>query len=272
MKDKIVLITGSTDGIGKQTALDLADIGCRVIVHGRNPALTESTANYIASKTGNSSIDFFVADFSSLQNVRQLSRKIHLKYGHLDVLINNAGVFMNERGLSHDGYEMTFAINHLAHFYLTNLLFDLLQNSPQGRIVSVASMAHASDLDFENLQGEKFFDAYTAYSYSKLCNILFTYLLADKIFDSPITVNSLHPGVISTKLLHAGWGSGGSRIQEGSSTSVYLATSTEMGQITGKYFSNGRQAKSSGISYDKDIQEKLWELSEMMIGEKFYVQ
>ena len=269
MKDKIVLITGSTDGIGKQTALDLADIGCRVIVHGRNPALTESTANYIASKTGNSSIDFFVADFSSLQDVKQLSGEIHAKYDHLDILVNNAGVFMNERVLSQDGYEMTFAINHLAHFYLTNLLMDLLQSAPQGRIVNVASMAHASELDFENLQGEKFFDAYTAYSYSKLCNILFTNLLAAKIFDSPITVNSLHPGVISTKLLHAGWGSGGSRIQEGSTTSVYLATSQEVETVSGKYFSNGRQAKPSAISYDKDIQEKLWELSEEMIGEKF---
>ncbi|RLD53720.1 MAG: short-chain dehydrogenase, partial [Bacteroidetes bacterium] len=225
MKDKTILITGSTDGIGKQTALELAGLGCHVIVHGRNPELTESTANYIASKTGNNNIDFFVTDFSSLQDVKQLSDEIHTKYKNMDVLINNAGVFLNERKLSLDGFEMTFAVNHLAHFYLTNLLLDLLQNVQQGRIVNVASMAHASELDFENIRGKKYFDAYTAYSYSKLCNIMFTYYLAEKIFDSTITVNCLHPGVIGTKLLHAGWGSGGSGIHEGSKTSVYLATS-----------------------------------------------
>ncbi len=269
MKDKTILVTGSTDGIGKQTALELAQLGCHIIIHGRNPEFTESTANYIASKTGNGSIDYFVADFSSLQDVKQLSCEIHAKHDHLDVLINNAGVFMNERVLSQDGFEMTFAVNHLAHFYLTNLLMDLLYSAPRGRIVNVASMAHASELDFDNLQGKKFFDAYTAYSYSKLCNILFTNLLAEKLFDSPITVNSLHPGVISTKLLHAGWGSGGSRIQEGSKTSVYLAVSQEVETVTGKYFSNSRQAKSSAISYNRDIQKQLWELSEEMIGEKF---
>lgn len=269
MKNKLILITGSTDGIGKQTALELAELGYRIIVHGRNPEITKRTKEYIASKTGNNNIDFVVADFSSLQNVIQLSDEIHAKYDQLDVLINNAGVFMNERELSPNGFEMTFAINHLAHFLLTKLLMDLLQKTKLGRVVNVASMAHASELDFENLQGEKFYDAYTAYSCSKLCNILFTYLLAEKTFDSPITVNCLHPGVISTKLLHAGWGSGGSRIQEGSTTSVYLATSPEMETITGKYFSNSRQAGSSGISYNRITQRKLWELSEEMIGEKF---
>ena len=269
MKIKTILITGSTDGIGKQTALELAESGYRVIVHGRNQEITKQTADFISSKTGNNDIDFFVADFSSLQDVKKLSDKIHSKYDQLDVLINNAGVFMNKRELSRDGFEMTFAINHLAHFLLTNLLMDLLQNAPQGRIVNVASMAHASELDFENLQGEKFFDAYTAYSYSKLCNIMFTYLLAEKHIGDPITVNCLHPGVISTKLLHAGWGSGGSRLQEGSTTSVFLATSPEVDLVTGKYFTNSRQAKSSGISYDIGIQNQLWELSEKMIGEKF---
>ena len=269
MKNKTILITGSTDGIGKQTALELAKSGYRLIVHGRNPETTKQTAEFIASKTNNDNIGFFVADFSSLQNVRQLSNEIHSKYDHLDILINNAGIFMNEKKLSQDGFEMTFAVNHLAPFLLTKLLMDLLQKSPQGRIVNVASMAHASELDFKNLQGEKSFDPYTAYSYSKLCNILFTNLLAEKTFDSPITVNSLHPGVIGTKLLHAGWGSGGSRIQEGSITSVYLATSPEVESVSGKYFSNSRQAKSSAISYDRDIQKQLWELSEEMIGEKF---
>ena len=269
MHNKTILITGSTDGIGKQTAFDLAELGNTVIVHGRNPERTKETAEFISQKSANMNVGFFVADFSSLREIRKMSGEIHSEYEQIDILINNAGVFMNERKLSRDGFEMTFAVNHLAHFLLTKLLMDLLQKAPQGRIINVASMAHASELDFENLQGEKFFDAYTAYSYSKLCNILFTNLLAEKMFDSPITVNSLHPGVISTKLLHAGWGSGGSRIQEGSTTSVFLATSPDVESVSGKYFSNSRQSKSSGISYDRDIQVQLWELSEKMIGKKF---
>ncbi len=268
MEIKTILITGSTDGIGRQTALQLAELGYRVIVHGRNPEITKQTARFIESKTENNNIDFFVSDFSSLQNVKQFAKEIHAKYRHLDVLINNAGVYMNERKLSYDGFEMTFAVNHLAHFVLTNLLMDLIQNALQGRIVNVASMAHASELDFKNLQGEKFFDAYTAYSYSKLCNIMFTYHLAEKQIGKPITINCLHPGVISTKLLHAGWGSGGSRIQEGAKTSVYLATSPEVESVSGKYFSNSRQAKSSAISYDRNIQKQLWDLSEEMTGKK----
>jgi NAD(P)-dependent dehydrogenase (short-subunit alcohol dehydrogenase family) len=269
MKGKTILVTGSTDGIGKQTALELAGAGNNVIIHGRNPERTKQTTDYLSAKTGNNNVSFFVADFSSFRNIRKLSDEIHSKFGQLDVLINNAGVFMNERELSRDGFEMTFAVNHLAHFLLTSLLMDMLKKSPQGRIINVASLAHANELDFENLQGEKHFDAYTAYSCSKLCNILFTYRLAEKIIGSPITTNCLHPGVISTKLLHAGWGMGGSRLQEGSKTSVYLAISPEMESITGKYFSNSRQTKSSAISYDRDVQKRLWVLSEEMTGIKF---
>ncbi|NOX46674.1 MAG: SDR family oxidoreductase [Chlorobi bacterium] len=270
MQTKTILVTGSTDGIGKQTALELAETGHHVIVHGRNAERTKQAAEFIRAKAANGNVDFVVADFSSLENVKKLSDEIHSKYEKLDVLLNNAGVFMNERKLSRDGFEMTFAINHLAHFLLTELLMDLIGKAPQGRIVNVASMAHANELDFENLQGEKFYDGYTAYSCSKLCNILFTYRLAEDIADSEVTVNCLHPGVISTKLLHAGWGSGGSRLQEGSTTSVYLATSPDVKTISGKYFSNSRQTKSSAISYNRDVQKRLWELSEVMSGVKSY--
>jgi len=262
IQNKTALITGSTDGIGKQTAFELAEMGAKVIIHGRNSLRTKSVYEEIKNKTGNDSIDYFVADFSSLDEVKSLSHDIHQKYEKLDVLLNNAGIYESEKVITKDGFEKTFAINHIAHFLLTALLMDLIKKSDYSRIINVASMAHASELDFDNLQGDKFYDGYTAYSYSKLCNILFTYYLTQKLSGTNITTNCLHPGVIGTKLLQAGWGIGGGSLKEGCRTSVYLASSPEVENITGKYFVNSRQANSSSISYDKQVQKKLWDLSE----------
>lgn len=266
MNNKTILITGSTDGIGKQTALELAGLGATVIVHGRNELKAKAAAEELISKSENSNIDFFFADLSSLNDIRQMSGAIHEKYKQIDIMINNAGVYKNNRELSVDGFELTFAVNHLAYFLLTGLLLNLLKKSNSGRIINVASQAHASFLDFENLQAEKSFDGYDAYSRSKLCNILFTYQIARKLTDSTITVNALHPGVINTKLLHNGWGSGGSAIGEGSETSVYLASSPDVKQISGQYFSNLKSTRSSLISYDLEIQNRLWDISESMTG------
>jgi NAD(P)-dependent dehydrogenase (short-subunit alcohol dehydrogenase family) len=264
MKNKTILITGSTDGIGKQTAIDLAEMGATVIVHGRNMEKTITTAEEISEITGNRAVDYFVADFSSLKAVRKLSEDIHKKYNSLDVQINNAGIYQHHRELSEEGFEMTFAVNHLAHFLLTKLLLDLIRKTKGGRILNVSSMAQASDIDFENLQGEKHFDGYSAYSLSKLCNVLFTYQAAQKWRDDGLTINCLHPGVIRTKLLRTGWGLGGQPVEMGSKTSVYLATSPDVEGISGKYFSNSRQVQSAGISYDTAIQKRLWEISEDM--------
>jgi NAD(P)-dependent dehydrogenase (short-subunit alcohol dehydrogenase family) len=264
-KDKIILITGSTDGIGKQTAKDLAVTGAAVLIHGRDNKRTKNTAEEIAEMTGNSTLDFFVADLSSLNEVKRLAEEIHSKYLHIDVLINNAGVFQRHKEMSSDGYEMTFAVNHLSHFLLTGLLTDLLEKAYRSRIINVSSIAHADHIDFENLQGDKFYDGYEAYSLSKLCNILFTYEAARRLQQSGITVNCLHPGVIKTKLLRTGWGLGGSPIETGSKTSVYLAASADVENVTGRYFSNLRQVASSKISLDIVIQNKLWQLSEEMV-------
>ena len=269
IKDKTILITGSTDGIGKQTAIELAQTGANVIIHGRNQQRTKSVYEAIKDKTGNDSIDYFVADLSSLEEVRGLSDNIHDKYEKIDVLLNNAGVFEPERIITKDGFERTFAVNHLAHFLLTDLLMDLIEKPDSGRIINVSSMAHASDLDFDNLQGEQHYDGYTAYSYSKLCNILFTYHLARKLSDTNITANCLHPGVIGTKLLRAGWGIGGGSLKEGCRTSVYLATSHEVENVSGKYFVNNRQANPASISYDVSIQNRLWKLSEELVSISF---
>jgi NAD(P)-dependent dehydrogenase (short-subunit alcohol dehydrogenase family) len=265
MKDKIVLITGSTDGIGRQIAIDLAEMGASVIIHGRNELKARDAMKDITRQTGNKKLDFVVADLASLAQIKKLAAEIRSKYDRIDVLINNAGVFMNRRELSQDGFEMTFAVNHLSYFLLTGLLLDLVKKSNYARIINVASMAHANSLDFDNLQGEKYFEGYDAYSRSKLCNILFTYKLASKLKGSHVTVNVLHPGVIRTKLLHAGWGGGGASLERGAETSVYLATSPDVEGVSGKYFANRRITDSSSVSHDISVQDKLWELSEQFV-------
>jgi len=160
MDDKTILLTGSTDGIGKQTALELAELGARVILHGRNKSKVKQVLQEFGQKTGNDQLDFFIADLSSLQQIRMMGTEIQRKYNRLDVLINNAGVAMNNLEMSDDGYEMTFAVNHLAVFDFTLLLLDLMTRSAPSRIINVSSMAHSSSLNFENLVKPRHFDSY----------------------------------------------------------------------------------------------------------------
>ncbi len=265
MNDKIILITGSTDGIGKQAAFELAELGARVIVHGRNKSKVEQVLHELERKTGNDRLDFATADLSSLQQIRTMAAEIKRKYNRIDVLINNAGVAMNKLELSEDGYEMTFAVNHLAVFALTLPLLDLLTQTALSRIINVSSMAHSASLNFENLVQPKHFDGWEVYCQSKLCNILFTYELAEKLQSQGVTVNCLHPGVIDTKLLRVNFG-GGSPVSEGSRKLVYLATKTEVATVTGKYFYDNRQTRSAEITYDPEARKKLWDLSKKLCG------
>ncbi len=264
MNDKTILITGSTDGIGKQTALELAEMGARVILHGRNKSKVKQVIQELEQKTGNDQLDFFIADLSSLQQIRTMGTEIRRKYNRLHVLINNAGVAMDKLKISEDGYEMTFAVNHLAVFAFTLLLLDLLTQSAPSRIINVSSMAHSSSLNFDNLAEPRHFDGWQVYRQSKLCNILFTYALAEKLQNLGVTVNCLHPGVIDTKLLRVNFG-GGSPVTEGSRKLVYLATAPELATVTGKYFKDNRQTRSAEITYDPEIQKKLWILSEQLL-------
>lgn len=266
MKNKTILITGSTDGIGKQTALDLAKTGATILLHGRNPARGERVVHEIRKATGNGRIEIFIADLASLKQIRSLAEQVHQKHKILHILINNAAIYENTRKITQGGFEMSFAVNYLAPFLLTYLLLDLMKRGAPSRVINVSSMAHASSIDFENLQGEKHYSGYEAYSLSKLCDILFTYKLASRLEGTGITANCLHPGVINTKLLKTGWGMGGSPVTEGSKNSVYLATSPELKGVTGKYFVNKKQAKSSGISYNQETQTKLWHISEKLTG------
>jgi NAD(P)-dependent dehydrogenase (short-subunit alcohol dehydrogenase family) len=266
MQNKTVLITGSSDGIGRQTAKDLATMGAHVIVHGRNAEKTEKIIREVMEEVPGAEVSGVSGDLASFNGIHKMSQKLHDRFDRIDVLINNAGVFKKERFFSQDGIELTFAVNHLSYYLLTGLMLDLLRKSEDARIVNVASQAHASQLDFNNLQGEKYYEGYDAYSRSKLCNILFSYFMSDALADVSVTVNVLHPGVISTKLLHEGFGAGGSRLTEGSKTSVYLASDPALKGNTGGYYSNQQAVRSARISYDKKVQQQLWQVSEAMTG------
>jgi len=217
--------------------------------------------------TGNQHIDLFIADLSRIDQVRKLAADVKAKYSHLHVLINNAGIYMNERVLTPDGLEMTFAVNHLAPFILTHDLLDLLKHSAPSRLITVSSVAHQRGrLDAQNLQGERKFSPYVAYSLSKLANILFTVEIAERLAGTGITANCLHPGVINTKLLRDGFSIEGGSPEEGAETSVYLATSPAVEEVTGKYFVKKREVRLSSHAVDRRDRHELWRISEKLAG------
>lgn len=260
-----VLITGATDGIGKQTAIELASKGYNIIVHGRNEEKVNDAVEEVKKNAEDASVDGMAADFESLQEVSQLAEKIKEKYEKLDILINNAGVALQQRETTKDDFEKTFQVNYLAHFLLTNRILNLIKKSEKGKIVNVTSMVHATAIDFENLQGEQMYEGSNAYSLSKLCNILFTYKLARELEDENVTVNCLHPGVISTKLLKSHWGGTGGSVKEGAENIIYVATYEGIDNVTGKYFVNKMPQSSATVTYETNKQDKLWEVSKEMV-------
>jgi retinol dehydrogenase 12 len=272
MQDKLCLVTGATLGIGRESALGLARMGAHVVIAGRDEARTRETAAAIAAQSGNAQIDFLVADLSSQAEVRRLAREFRDQYRRLDVLLHNAGAIFTKRETTVDGFERTWALNHLAQFLLTQLLLDRLEASAPARIVNVASRAHMSGtIDFNNLQGEKKFSAIGAYNRSKLANILFTYALARRLAGKGVTANCLHPGVVGT-----GFGQNTPGFLKtvlglakpflitpeiGAATSIYLASSPDVADVSGKYFAKCAPVASSKLSADVALQERLWELS-----------
>jgi len=266
MHGKTVVITGSSEGIGKQTALELARLGARVILHGRHASKLKATRDEITIATGNDTIEFIVADLSSIAEVRGFGKEILSACPKLDVLINSAGVLIADRTLTSDGFETTFTINHLAHFVLTNILLDRIRDSAPARIITVSSQLHLSGtIDFENLHGEHHYDGRSAYCNSKLANVLFSHELSSVLTGSQVTSNSLHPGVIATKLLRQGFGSsGGNELSVGAETPVYLASSDDVATISGQYFQRKRIADSHPDADNVTLRRRLWNVSEEM--------
>lgn len=256
-----ILVTGATDGIGKQTALNLVRHGARVLVHGRNLHRAESAVAELKALSGLSCLEPVAGDFSSLAQVRTLAEDIRSRADRLDVLVHNAGVYMKARVVTVDGLETTFQVNHLASFLLTHLLLDRLEAA--ARIVVVSSVAHQGGyIDFQNLQGERLFDAYSAYASSKLANLLFAMELAERLRGTGVTVNGLHPGAIGTKLLKTGFNMEGAGVERGALTPTYLATSPEVQGVTGRYFMDCKPTSFSLYVKDEKLRGRFWEVSE----------
>jgi NAD(P)-dependent dehydrogenase (short-subunit alcohol dehydrogenase family) len=268
MKEKICMITGANSGIGKATALGLAEMDATVVMVCRNQNWGEAARSEIIEVTKNQSIELLIADLSSQKAIHQLVSDFKRKYQKLHVLINNAGVLLQNRSLTVDGFETTFAVNYLAPFLLTHLLIDLIKASAPARIINVSSGTHSwSHLNLDDLQNEMKYEAWTAYSQSKLALILFTYELARRLSGINVTVNCLHPGVIDTNIgsithvEHPISSKSFNKLRRGAETSLYLASSPEVKDITGNYFVRKSAAKSSTESYDELIAKKLWQIS-----------
>ncbi len=281
MTGKVVLITGATNGIGKMAALEIAKIGATVVIVGRNPEKTEQVLAELKQQSGNEQIDMLLADLSVMEQVRSVTAAFKAKYDRLDVLLNNAGAFFSDRRESADGFELTFALNHLNYFLLTNLLLDMLKASSPARIVNVSSEAHQGvrEINWDNLDGKQSYGmaGFQAYGLSKLANILFTRELARRLDGTGVTANSLHPGTVAT-----GFGQNNNNLlikvlltlfkpflkspEQGAETLIYLSTAATVDGVTGKYFASRAEAATSALAQDDEAARRLWDISAQMVG------
>ncbi len=280
MKGRVCLVTGATAGIGLVTARELARKGARVILVGRSAERCSRAAEEIRAGTGSGLVEYLTADLSSQAEIRRLADSVLSRADRLDVLVNNAGGIFLKRQESVDGIEMTFALNHLSYFLLSNLLLPLLERSAPARIVSVASDAHKGvSIVIRDIEGKVRFGGWRAYQQSKLANILFTYELARRLEGKRVTANALHPGFVRTTIFRepgvVGWllRRAADLIalspEAGARTSVYLASSPDVAEISGRYFVKEKPVQSSQQSRDTLAAERLWRLSEDMTGQKF---
>ncbi len=277
MQGKVCLVTGSSSGIGKVTARELAQMGATVVMVCRNRVKGKAAQAEIKEASRNAQVDLIVADLSELAQVRRVANEFKLHYTQLHVLINNAGGINSEHKITADGLEFTFATNYLAPFLLTHLLLDVLKASAPARIVNVSSLAHTQGkIDFADLQGTQRYSFGKAYGQSKLAQISFTYELASQLEGTGVTVNALHPGMIASNFNDGLKGIAhviggviyffvGRNVEKGAQTTLYLATSPEIERVSGKYFSDCKQTPSSKLSYDVIIRQRLWNISEELI-------
>lgn len=274
MKDKICVITGASAGIGKVAALRLAELGARIVMVCRDRQKGEMARDEIKRQSGNASVELLLCDLSSQKQIRRLAEEFKATHDRLDVLLNNAGLYLPKRTTTEDGFEMTFAVNHLAYFLLTNLLLDLLKKSAPSRIVNVSSAAHFyGKMEFDNLQGERKYGGVAAYNNSKLANVLFTRELSRRLEGTNVTANCLHPGAVATSIFRnlpkpIEWLIKAFTMspERGAETSVYLASSPDVETVTGKYFDNKQEKYPSRLAQDDELARQLWQVSEEMTG------
>jgi retinol dehydrogenase-12 len=269
-EDKIVLITGATDGVGRQTALQLAKQGYNIVMMVRSKDRADKTRAEIKEQSGNQKIDYILADLKSFAQVRKAAADFNAKYPRLDILINNAGLVVPEKVMTADGFEESFQVNHLAPFLLTHLLLDKIKLSAQGRIINLSSEGHRiAKFDPENFNAEKKYSSMDQYCFTKLCNIYFTNELAQRLKGTNVTVNAVHPGVVASsfaatstgfyKILFSLMRPFMITVERGAATSVYASTSLDT--VTAQYLKDSKVSKSSKLSHDKTNQALLWKYS-----------
>ena len=271
MGGEVCIVTGSNSGIGKETALALAEMGATVIMVVRNQKRGQEALDKIVSQTGNHSISLMICDMSSMSSIRSFAAEFKKQYSRLDVLINNAGAEFVRRQVTAEGFEQTFAVDYMAPFFLTHELLELLKASAPSRIINVSSgLAKNGKVDFNDLQNERNYKGMQAYSNTKLMILMWTYELSRRLAGSGVTVNALMPGFVATNL---GKNSGSLRsaimftmvrliqisAKKGAETSVYLASAGKVKDITGKCFSKKTEVKTNPASYDQEAQKKLWD-------------
>lgn len=278
MQGKICLVTGATSGIGRVTATALASSGAHVILTGRRDAQMQAALDEIRVEVPDASLTWYLADYSDLDQVRDMAVRIGDDYSHLDVLVNNAGAFFNKRIPTEYEVEKTFLVNHLAPFLLTIELLPLLYKSSSARIINVSSAAHEYDaMNFADIGFKRGYFGMKAYSRSKLANVLFTYELARRLADTNITVNAVHPGHVATNIWRTNFLLIGPLLswmmrrvaltpEQGADNTIYLISSPDVVGVTGKYFVEREAARSSDLSYDQTVALRLWEFSLRMTG------
>ena len=281
MEKKVCLITGANTGIGKIAATEIARQGYRVVMANRDSDKSRAAQEDIKKESGNDDVTLLTVDLASLQSVHELANKFLSRFDRLDVLVNNAGVWMGDYEKTGDGLEKTFAVNHFAHFLLTTLLLDLLKKSSPSRIVVTSSEGEKiGGFDLDNFMDEKQFGSIRTYCRTKRANLHFIHELARRIEGSGVTVNALHPGPVKTDLFRAStlpwWFKASLAIgkpflrtpEKGAQTIIYLATSPDVEGVSGKYFVDKKPRRSTRASYDETKEKQLWELSEKLTAAK----
>lgn len=278
VRDKTILVTGATSGIGLEASVALAKRGARVVLIGRDAARIESAHARVMERSGSRKVSREICDFSSQRSIRELARTVRERHDRLHVLVNNAGGVNKKRRLTEDGIEATFAVNHLGYFLLTSLLTDLLVQSAPARVVTVASIGHRrGTLDFDDLGFERGYSIMRAYARSKLANVLFASELARRLEGTGVTSNSLHPGTVDTRIWSGAplWAKPVIQIlfrpffisaEKGATYVVDLAANPDLTGVTGRYFEEGTLVEPAPFARDPVLARKLWETSASMVS------